>query len=69
MLRESIFPQDGKFYPYFAAMSDEFKSELTEYERLKRQLTFYHKLDFNIVAEIKAFESEKDSSEWTDNLM
>jgi len=65
VLRDSVFPQDGKFRPYFAAMSDKLKSEMTEYERLKRQLMTYHRLDWNLVANIKAFESKHDSSYWT----
>lgn len=62
ILRDSVFPQDGKFRPYFAAMSEKLKSEMTEYERLKHQLMTYHKLDWNLVAKVKAFESEKESS-------
>lgn len=46
-----------KFSPYFAAFSDQLKSEMKEYERLKRQLTAIHVIDWNVVAEIRAFES------------
>jgi hypothetical protein len=46
------------FSPYFAAFSDDLKSEMKEYERLKRQLMTYHAIDWNVIAEIKAFESK-----------
>ena len=47
-----------KFSPYYAAFSEELKSEMREYERLKRQLLKIHKIDWNVVAKVKAFESE-----------
>lgn len=49
------------FSPYFAAFSDQMKREMVEYERLKRSLMQIHLIDWNLVAEIKAFESLSSS--------
>lgn len=48
----------AEFSPYYAAMSDQLKSEMREYERLKQQLMKYHVIDWNVVAEVRAFESK-----------
>jgi len=49
-----------KFSPYYAAFSDESKKEIQEYERLKRQLMKLHAIDWNVIADVKAFESSSD---------
>lgn len=50
----------GEFSPYFAAFSDQLLSDHREYERLKQQLMKIHAIDWDLMAEVKAFESKSD---------
>jgi hypothetical protein len=50
--------ESEKFSPYFAAFSSEQKGQMKEYERLKRQLMSFHLIDWDLVADVKAFESK-----------
>lgn len=51
-----------QFSPYYNAFSEQLKSEMREYERLKNSLKAIKKIDWDYIAEVKAFES-KDSSD------
>lgn len=54
---------DDDFSPYFAAFSDRLRHELDVHEKLRDQLKHFHSLDWDEIAEVKAFESE-DSDDW-----
>lgn len=61
VIREGVVGDSEKFSPYFAAFSEQMKREMIEYERLKRQLMEIHLIDWNVLAEVKAFESKSSS--------
>lgn len=58
---------DDDFSPYFAAFSDRLRSELDEHEKLRNQLKYFHPMDWDEIAEVKAFESE-DSDDWVSSV-
>lgn len=49
---------DDDFSPYFAAFSDRLRRELDEHEKLRNQLKYFHPMDWDAIAVVKAFESE-----------
>ena len=55
--------ESEEFSPYYEALlrSDQQKSKIKEYERLKQQLIKFHAIDWNVIAEVKAFESNSSS--------
>lgn len=55
--------ESDDFSPYFAAFSDRLRRELDVHEKLRDQLKHFHSLDWDEIAEVKAFESE-DSDDW-----
>lgn len=58
-----IKPEESdKFSPYFAAFSEQDKSEIAEYERLKRSLMHFKAIDWNFVVQPKITDSEYSSS-------
>lgn len=57
-----VVSDSRNFSPYFAAFSQKNIEDMIEYERLKRQLMKIHLIDWNLVAHVKAFESESSSS-------
>lgn len=53
---------EENFSPYFAAFSKIDRSQIAEYERLKRSLMYFKAIDWNVVVQPKITESEDSSS-------
>jgi hypothetical protein len=60
VIQNEALEKSREFSPYYAAFSDKLKSEIKEYERLKKQLKQFHEIDWDVIADVKAFESSSD---------
>jgi hypothetical protein len=53
---------DEDFSPYFAAFSENDRSQIAEYERLKRSLMYFKMIDWDVVVQPRITDDEESSS-------